>query len=461
MESRPRITLPPKDPAFESDDYRRAIDFLDTTYPPSVIKLGLERITRLLDLLSRPQDSFPSIIVAGTNGKGSTCAFLESILSEAGLVVGTNLSPHLEQPTERIRVRCNDMSPEDFASIVLNLADLVENSWGEGEKPTYHEFLTAVALVHFDRSRVDVAILEVGLGGRYDSANAVDAPLAVITPIGLDHTDRLGNDLASIAKEKAAVVRPGTTVICASQAPGAMVGIDGTFETVRPASVIQPSGKIRIHFENWKFFADMHIDNFEMIRIPLGIGGARSADNARLAVVTAMALHDIGLPEGIDYDVNPDVIMDGLSKARLPGRFEIVGHNPPIVVDGAHNQPGAICLAETLAMIPGVRWRAIIGIKADKDAESFFRGISKAFDATYLCQIPDIKSYKPEALARLAKRAGIEKQKIYVLDNPREAFAKVLNDAGNNDAVLITGSLYLVGYMREMLRGFDESARQG
>ena len=126
MKTRPRITLPPKDPAFESDDYRRAIDFLDTTYPPSVIKLGLERITRLLDLLSRPQDSFPSIIVAGTNGKGSTCAFLESILSGAGLVVGTNLSPHLEQPTERIRVRCNDMSPDDFAGIVLNLADLVE-----------------------------------------------------------------------------------------------------------------------------------------------------------------------------------------------------------------------------------------------------------------------------------------------------------------------------------------------
>ena len=458
-EFHPRISLPPTNPAFDSDLCKRATEYLETTYPPAVIKLGLERIKRLLELLERPQDSFPSIIVAGTNGKGSTCAYLESILTEAGLLVGTNLSPHLEQAAERIRIGRNDISPIRFAEIILNISALIDDRWGDGERPTYHELLTAAALVHFAESDVDIAILEVGLGGRFDSANAVDAPLAVLTPIGLDHTDRLGNDIGSIAREKAAVVRPGATVICAHQEPDAMIAINEILNSVKPALILQPNGNSEVIFEEHFFRVNMHIDNIDLRCIPLGIGGACQDDNARNAIQAASALRDLGLPDNIDYDVDSDCIAKGLANARLPGRFEMIGQNPLIVLDGAHNPPGAKCLASSIALVPDVKWHAVIGMKAEKDAGAFIREISSVIDATYLCPIPDIKSYKPDVLAELAKAAGMKNEHIHVFGNPETAFGHAVDAAGNDNAVIITGSLYLVGYLRKFLRsGFDDTA---
>jgi len=458
-ESHPRISLPPTDPAFDSDLCKRATDYLETTYPPAVIKLGLERITRLLELLGRPQDSFPSIIVAGTNGKGSTCAYLGSILTEAGLLVGTNLSPHLEQAAERIRIGRSDISPIRFAEIILNISALIVDQWGDGERPTYHELLTAAALVHFAECDIDIAILEVGLGGRYDAANAVDAPLAIITPIGLDHTDRLGNDIGSIAREKAAVVRPGATVICARQEPEAMDAINEMVNSVKPALILQPTGNSEVVYEDHLFRVNMHIDNIDLRCIPLGIGGACQDDNARTAIEAASALRDLGLPDNIDYDVDPDCIANGLTNARLPGRFEMIGQNPLIVLDGAHNRPGAKCLSSSIALVPDVKWHAVIGMKIDKDAGAFIREISSVIDVIYLCLIPDIKSYKPGVLAGLAKSAGIKNEYIHVFDNPGTAFGHAVDDAGSDNAVIITGSLYLVGYLRRFLRsGFDDTA---
>ncbi len=447
--------LPPPDPDFRSPEYIRAIEYLETTYPPAVIKLGLERITRLLELLGRPQDAFPSIIVAGTNGKGSTCANLESILLRAGLSVGTNLSPHLEEPCERIRVNGEDIAPVAFARLIHKLAGLIDGKWDETERPTYHELLTTAALVHFAYTGVQIAILEVGLGGRFDAANAVDAPLVILTPISFDHTDRLGNTLASIAGEKAAVVRQGAFVVCAPQHPEAMSTIDAALMDVGSGPKVQLIDEPGVYFAERGFIASLNIDNFNLNDIRLGINGACQGLNAKVAATAAMTLRDIGIPRGIDLDMSARNISSGIASARLPARFEIVSESPFIAIDGAHNESGARCLAKTLEMVPR-HWIGVVGMKSDKDPRAFLRETCGHLDVLFTCPIPDIKSYKPEGLAGIASAEGLASGNVRATDDPADALEMALSSFAEGQGIIVTGSLYLAGHIRKLLRGnFD------
>ncbi len=468
MKFLPEIKLPPPDPAFQSPEYIRALEFLASTYPVSVMKLGLERISHLLEILGRPQDKFPSVIVAGTNGKGSTSVFLESILVQSGLKVGANLSPHLEQPTERIRVNARDISPVDFSDIVFTLADVIDEAWaeptlpGQLQRPTFHELMTAAALLHFERQKVDIAILEVGLGGRYDAANAVDAPLVVLTPMGLDHTDRLGKDIASITGEKAAVIRPGAVVVCAPQVSEAMSVISETALKINAVLLMQPFPPYGVYFRDGRFYAGLHIENSQPREYMLGLGGACQAGNADLAIRAAIALRDNNIPPGIDFDISGHAIETGLAAALLPGRFEIVSDNPMISLDGAHNPPGAKCLARTLDIISGDGWWVIWGQKSDKEPAGFIREIVPYVRRLTLCPIPGVSSFDPEALMRIALEAGIDEQSISRAESPDDALDEVITGVSVDGRVLITGSLYLVGYMRGLLReGFDAGASRG
>jgi len=450
------ISLNPPDPAFESPDYLQAIEFLRTTYPSSVIKLGLERITRLLEILGRPQDAFPSIIVAGTNGKGSTCAYLDSILTDAGLVVGTNLSPHLEQPTERIRICRRDISPAEFSGLILGLADLIDKQWGDGERPTYHELMTAAALIYFAANKVQVAILEVGLGGRYDAANAVDARLAVLTPIGLDHMDRLGPDIASIAAEKVAVVRPGATAVCAVQEPEAMAVFEDAIKKIDARISVQHSAGAKVYYKDDGFYGELHLENKGPRDFKLNIGGACQADNATLAVEAAWAFRDMGLPHGVEYSIDENVIISGLEKARLPGRFEILSQRPMLVLDGAHNQNAAKCLGHTLDIINREQWNLIWGMKADKLPADFIRELTRYVNSLHLCPVPGVVSHEVNSLARIAADEGIPERAISINEAPERALSNALAMTSEGGRILVTGSLYLVGYLRGCLRrGFD------
>ena len=450
------IHLSPPDPAFESVEYRHAMEFLRTTYPTSVIKLGLERITRLLELLGRPQDAFPSIIVAGTNGKGSTCVFIESILSEAGLMVGTNLSPHLEQPTERIRTGRRDISPIEFSDIIHGISELVEKQWGDGERPTYHELMTAAALVHFASAGVQAAILEVGLGGRYDAANAVDAPLAVLTPIGMDHMDRLGDDIASIAAEKVAVVRPGAMALSAAQEPDATAVFDNAIKKIGARMSVQHSGGGRVYYKDGAFYGELHLENKNPRDYRLGIGGACQGDNARLAIEAAMVLQRMGLPKGVDYAITDEAIEAGLRDARLPGRFEILSGKPMLVLDGAHNPHAAKCLSRTLDIINGGQWDLIWGMKSDKVPVDFLRELARYIGALHLCPVPGVVSHEITGLARIAADEGIPERAVSANQTPEGALCEALATTSGNGRILITGSLYLAGYLRGCLRkGFD------
>ncbi|MEI9976227.1 MAG: folylpolyglutamate synthase/dihydrofolate synthase family protein [Ignavibacteriota bacterium] len=290
-------------------------------------KFGLERIATVLDALARPQDRLHFVHVAGTNGKGSVCAMLESSLRATGRHTGLFTSPHLSEPTERIRIDGVPVSAERFAHAFDRVHAVVEELIGNGAidmHTTYFETVTAMAMVVFEEERVDTVVLEVGLGGRLDATNVVLPDLAVITPIDFDHEAYLGRSIEAIAGEKAGILKPGVPAVFAHQRPEA-------------AQVLAARGVDAWWTDDWPV-SDLKLDarssHFQMhgMRIDCPLAGEHQVENARTA---AIALVRLGLPDA--------AISNGIANARWPGRLEYVAEN--IILDGAHNPAGARALA--------------------------------------------------------------------------------------------------------------------
>ena len=403
------------------------------TYPESVrflyalgneiktAKLGLDRIRKVLAALGDPQRAYRVAHVAGTNGKGSTCAMIAAGLHAAGIRTGLFTSPHLIEPTERIQIDGVPVSPEQFRrafQVVHEAAEKLDLDC----HPTYFETVTAMAFWLFRELRVETAVVEVGLGGRLDATNVVEPALTVITPIDFDHEMFLGHTIEAIAGEKAGILKAGVPAVFASQRPEAAAVLDRFARELG----------IRVRRAEEFVVRDLHIDargaSFSGIRVPLA--GEHQVENA---ITAALALEELA--------VSPA----GIAEARWPGRLEHIYPNPDVILDGAHNPAGARALARYLERFyPGRKIWMIYGAMRDKAVEEI-AGILFPLASELIFTAPDYsRALRPEALVEIAERGE-------TAANVREALATARSRASHDDVIVVTGSLFLVGEARQSM----------
>lgn len=418
-------------------------------------RLGLDRIRELLDRLGRPQDRLKFVHVAGTNGKGSTCAYLASILQAAGLRTGLFTSPYLIAFEERIRVDGANISADDLIEATLLVKEQAE---AMADHPTEFELMCAVALVHFARSGCDIVVLEVGLGGRLDSTNVIDAPeVAVIARIGLDHTALLGNTLAAIAGEKAGIVKPGSAVVSWPQEPEAMAAVEAAAAAAGDALTVPDLALLEAGTVDWGVpgapLRPFSYGRFTDLRTRL-LGSYQPA-NAALAIEAAEALRTRG------WAVNDDAVRRGIAETAWPGRFEIVraaSGEPTVVVDGGHNPQGARALADSLAdVFPGRKPVFVVGVLEDKDYPAMLETVLP-LGAAFVCVAPDNPRALPaDKLARAIRWTGQDLlgcsacTSPYVARDMADALARARELAGPDGLVCAFGSLYSVGAVKAAL----------
>ncbi|MBI2774276.1 MAG: bifunctional folylpolyglutamate synthase/dihydrofolate synthase [Chloroflexi bacterium] len=382
----------------------------------------MPRTRALLDLAGAPDRDMACVLVAGTKGKGSTATFLASALDAAGIRAGLYTSPHLQGWRERIRVRGVAIRPDAFGRAVdnaLRLMPRLRRAHPDLGEPTAFELLTVAALAHFARSRCAVAVLEVGLGGRFDATNAVDPAISVITSIGLDHEEILGPGLGRIAREKAGVLRTDRAALVARQLPAAATAI--RFECRRSQARCVIVGPLPRGAR-------------------LGLAGDHQRQNAALAAAAAVALSEVGI------QARARAIARGLAAASLPGRFEDVGGIPPVVLDGAHTAEATAALARTLRQrFPRARAHLIFGCTADRDPAALARPLRGARHSFYATAAPGPRAMPPEAVAT-ALGPGTP-----AFVDVAAAIVAARRAAGPGDVVCVTGSLALVGAARDAL----------
>jgi dihydrofolate synthase/folylpolyglutamate synthase len=373
------------------------------------MRFGLERMRRLLTALGSPQAAFRPIHVVGTNGKSSTTRLAAAMLSSHGVRTGAYLSPHLTTFAERIRVGDEDVPADAFAAAVERAAEAarkVERGLPEGERVTQFELLTAAAFSELARQGVEAAVIEAGLGGRWDATNVLDAPVVVLTNVGLEHTRWLGPTLADIAGEKLAVVRPGATLVCGPLHP-----------EVRP---VAERTRARI------------VEVTEPLDVPLPRYQRLNAAVARAAVQALLG------------SVDEDAVRAAAASAVVPGRFQRVGEEPLTIVDGAHNPAGIDALAQALPEAIGDRpLVACVSVLDDKDATAMLRSLLPLCEAAVFTVCSNPRALPPATLASLAGQVGGPERTVVERD-PRRARERARELAGPDGAVVATGSIYLV-----------------
>ena len=381
-------------------------------------KLGLERIRRVLDALGNPQQAFRSVHVAGTNGKGSTCAMIDASLRAAGVRSGLFTSPHLIEPTERIQIDGIAVSHDQFQRAFTAVHETAE-SLDLDCHPTYFETVTAMGFWLFRELGVETAVVEVGLGGRLDATNVIEPALTVITPIDFDHEIYLGHTLEAIAGEKAGILKPGVPAVFARQRPEARAVLEA-----RAAQLDIPVRRAE-DFEIRDLEIDARGSRFSGLHCPLA--GEHQVDNAVTAALALEWLH-----------VDPRGIQD----ARWPGRLEHVAPNPDIILDGAHNPAGARAVARYIERFYADRkLHLIFGAMRDKSIEEIAGVLFPLADDLVLTAPANPRALRPEALAEIAGRGEIAATVTKAIDLARAR-------ASTDDAILIAGSLFLAGEAR-------------
>jgi dihydrofolate synthase / folylpolyglutamate synthase len=415
--------------------YRETLAYLSGLNPQG-IRFGLDPIRSLLGRLKDPQGSFPSVLIAGTNGKGSVAAMTASILTTAGFKTGLYTSPDLIDVRERIRIDGRMISREETASCVDEVRGRLQGD------VTYFEFLTAMAFLHFQRQEVDIAVLEVGMGGRLDATNTVSPLVSVITNISLEHREYLGNTLEKIAYEKGGIIHSGGVCLTAArQKP-----VIGTLEAIcreRGARLFRLGKEIRTALHRDGAFSYWGIwSRHEGLCCPLA--GKHQISNAALAVGAIEAIADAG------FRVEKAAISEGLRQTRWEGRLEILQHSPMLLVDGAHNPAGVATLCRALRNdFPHRRLILLFGVLGDKDYRTMAKRLFLLADRVILTRPNSERALSPEKLRLAAERF---RENIEVIENPRDALRHALSLAGKEDLVCAAGSLYLVGEVKNFQR---------
>lgn len=427
-------------------------------------KPGLARIEFLLNKLGRPQERFPAVHIAGTNGKGSTGAMIAAVLKAGGRRVGLFTSPHLLRYNERIVVDGEPIGDEELAKLLDTLAPYVAEAAatpGVGQ-PTEFEVATAAALAHFAEQGADVAVVEVGLGGRLDSTNVVHPCVSVITSIDVDHTAVLGTDLVTIAGEKAGIIRSGVPVVMAKQLPEAAAVV-----RQRARRTGAPLVEQGVDFNGTPVGVDMHGTRFDLqlsgpdlrlenVGIPLV--GVHQVDNAAVAAAAALVAEG-ALGRELSGDAAETILRTGFGTARWPGRFEIVDEEPLTIVDGAHNAASARALAHTVeAVFTDEPIVFVIGMLAEKSPDAILEPLLPLAEAIVFTKPSQGRTApaEPKELERVA-RAFIEDSPgapgVEIVADPSMAVRRARELAGADGVVIVAGSLYLVGEVKGFFAG--------
>ena len=415
------------------------------------IKLGLANTERLLAALGNPQNSFPSVQIAGTNGKGSTAVMLESICREARISVGLFTSPHLISITERIRIDGEEISKAEFARLTEQVKQTADELVRSGELqtlPTFFEHVTAIALLAFREAQVELAILETGLGGRLDSTTAAGAQVVAITPIAMDHEEYLGSTLAEITAEKAAIIRPGVTTIVAPQLDEALEVLKRRCEEVGvTARFVSAPTNVAVAEDSMpgRLCATFETRNDRYENVCLGLRGRHQAINAATTVVLAEGLAERG------FDLSRYVILNGLQNARHPGRLEVLDANPPVLFDGAHNPAAARALHHYLEEFIDQPITLIFGAMRDKSLREIAGIIFPVARQVILTELDNPRAATLENL-KAAAPSGLDQTSLHEAKSVAEALQIARRVTGPDGLILITGSLYLVGAAQERLR---------
>jgi dihydrofolate synthase/folylpolyglutamate synthase len=425
-------------------------------------KFGLEAITTILDTLGNPHRRYPTAIVAGTNGKGSTSAILGSILQQAGCRTGLYTSPHLVRVNERIRINGAEISDEDFAQAFTQVRNAVDRLLAEGAlafRPSFFEFLTATAFVHFGLAGVDFVVLEVGMGGRLDATNVTEPRVAVITNIDLDHQEFLGDTHAAIAAEKAGVIKPGRPVVSACTHPEAAEVIRQRCAALAAPLIEAPclarAFNLRNRAGRYEFDFAMNGDLFANLISPLL--GRFQVENAAAAVAAAWQLRHEGL------DISRQAILEGLRRASWPGRLEAIHEHPLVLLDGAHNPAGAREIAAFVREhLAGRTLRLIYASMRDKAIGEISEILFPLAVEVYLTQPEQARAASPEEILAAAR---YRPERVILEAQPARALAQAWEASSPQDVVLAAGSLFLVGALKQSLQSgeldLEQPARRG
>ena len=415
--------------------------------------LGLERMTELLSLLGDPQDQLKVIHVAGTNGKGSVCRYIYSVLLEEGYKTGIYISPFIENFNERIEIDQVCINDEDLAAYTDRVLEAVSIMIKEGlQSPTEFEVITALALLYFKEKACDYVVLEVGLGGSGDSTNVCREPLmTVITSISMDHMDRLGNTIEEIAAEKAGIIKDGCPVVTSASDARALRVIERTAEEHKSMFFETTNLPIRITEEGISgscFDVDIQGVSFEGVRIAMA--GRHQIDNAVAAMCALSIMEERG-----DVRVSRRALYAGLAAARQPGRMEVFAEekSPITIIDGAHNPDGAKALKEAIgSFCTDKKILMVIGVLADKDVKGMMDHFTDMTEDFIVTQPDNPRRLKAESLAYMLRSRGctcIEAPDI------KQAYKEACQRKDKYDVIIYAGSLYMIGKVRTMIRKGD------
>ncbi len=444
--------------------FRQAVGFLDSLidyekrdgWKYSAATFDLRRMRELLARMGDPQDGLRVVHVAGTKGKGSTAAMIESVLRAAGLRTGLHTSPHLISVCERMRVDARRVEEDQFCRLLGEVRDYVLQKCAEcrEDAPTYFEITSALALLHFRRSAVDWAVVEVGLGGGLDSTNVVSPRCCVITPIGFDHMDRLGETPAAIAEEKAGIMKPGIPVVLARQDyPDALealrrrarelecrcweVGREVAVENMRPLAAPACNAAAPV---GWLF--DLRTPGGRYDGLETSLLGAHQVQNCATAIAALDVLRGAG-----ELALDPGAVRAGVGSCRWPARVELLERSPALVLDSAHTAESIRALLAALEThFPARPLRFVFGCSADKDAERMVGMLAPRCVGFLATQADSVRAMPAREVVELAGMAGIDGVAC-VPDGPQAA-ARALDDAAPEDVVCVTGSLFLAGEVR-------------
>ncbi len=388
------------------------------------MRFGLDRMRRMMTALGSPEQSFDSVHVLGTNGKSSTTRMTAAILKEHGLRTGAYVSPHLVSYSERLLIDGSEIAEEPFAGAIARAswaADHVNRTLSEDDHVTQFELLTAAALWQMAQEDVQVAVIEAGLGGRYDATSVIGAPITVLTNVGLEHTRWLGSTITDIAEEKLAVLAPGGTLVLGQDMAPEALAVAERLAGERSAAISRPEGSA---------------PGLRSLHVP----GAFQRRNFVLACAAASAqLARAGLP------VRADAIRAAATAVRVRGRLETIGRRPPTILDGAHNPAAVDALIESLPEVLGDQpFALVLGVLEDKDAHAMLSALLPLCRRAWFTAPPGERALPPAALASHARQLGFGE--VSCEPRPDRALSAAREWALANDAaVLVTGSVYLVG----------------
>jgi len=416
-------------------NYEQALEYIHSiTWRGS--RPGLSRTAELLKKIGNPERTFKAVHIAGTNGKGSTSAFIESVLRHAGYKTGLYTSPYIYRFNERIRFCGVEIPDDDLAEITEFVKPFAEEMI---DPPTEFELITAIGFEYFKRSGCEIAVIEAGMGGEFDSTNVIPTPLvSVITAIGLDHTKELGSTYTAIATTKAGIIKPGTRVVFYGENDEAYKAIKTKCDSENVSLTMPCFDDIKVH-SNDIYGSVFSFSKYDDLKIKLV--GEYQLKNAALAVTAIEQLRLRGI------DVSDEALKDGLANASWPGRFELLGNNPIFISDGAHNPHGmAAAVSNIKNLFGGKKIAVIMGVMADKDYPQMLELIKDVTGKLYAITADNPRALPAASLAEAAGRHGIISEPY---GSVYDAAAAALKEQGARGVICAFGSLYMYGEVKD------------